>query len=135
MWKNRVVIPGPGRRQLLNELHLPHIGMAKMKSLACMYQWWPKIDDNIERMARQCQKCQEQQPEAISTPLQPWNCPSSAWNRIRSFSLLWTLIPNILIEGLKIEFSMTMILFTFVITPEPQTFDGYLDGLKDELEM
>ena len=30
---------------------------------------------------------------------------------------------------------MTMILFTFVITPEPQTFDGYLDGLKDELEM
>ena len=30
---------------------------------------------------------------------------------------------------------MTMILFTFVTTPEPQMFNGYLDGLKDELEM
>ena len=30
---------------------------------------------------------------------------------------------------------MTMILFTFVTTPEPQMFDGYLDGLKDKLEM
>ena len=27
---------------------------------------------------------------------------------------------------------MTM---TFVTTPEPQMFNGYLDGLKDELEM
>ena len=56
--------------------------MAKMKSLARMYLWWPKMDDNIRQMVRQCQKCQEQQPEAISARLQPWKWPSSPWNRI-----------------------------------------------------
>ena len=42
---------------------------------------------------------------------------------------------SFLIKGLKIKFSLTMILFTFATTPEPQMFDGYLDGLKDELEI
>ena len=30
---------------------------------------------------------------------------------------------------------MTMILFTFVTTPKPQMFNGYLDELKNELEI
>ena len=81
LWKNRVVIPEPGRRQLLNELQA-HIGMAKMKSLTRMYLWWPKIDDSIEQMVRLCRKCQEQQREAILVPLQPWKWPSSPWSRI-----------------------------------------------------
>ena len=42
LWKNRVVIPEPERRQLLNELHQAHIGIGKMKSLVHMYLWWPK---------------------------------------------------------------------------------------------
>ena len=37
--------------------------------------------------------------------------------------------------GLSDKFKTTMILFTLVTTPEPQMFDGYFDGLKDELEM
>ena len=32
---------------------------------------------------------------------------------------------SFLIKGLKIKFSLTMILFTFATTPEPQMFDGY----------
>ena len=38
-----------------------------------------KIDDDIEKMVRQCQKCRL---EAVSAPLQPWKWPSSPWNRI-----------------------------------------------------
>ena len=41
-----------------------------------------KINDNIEKIVRQYQKCQEQQPEVISAPLHPWKWPSSSWNRI-----------------------------------------------------
>ena len=33
-------------------------------------------------MVGQCQRCKEQQPEAISAPLQPWKWSSSPWNRI-----------------------------------------------------
>ena len=35
-------------------------------------------------MVRQCEKCQEQQPEAIAAPLQPWKWPSSPCNRIHT---------------------------------------------------
>ena len=42
LWNNRIVIPECGRRELLNKLYQAHIGMAKMKSLAHMYLWWPK---------------------------------------------------------------------------------------------
>ena len=55
LWKNRDVIPEPERRQLLNELFQAHIVMAKMKSLARMYLWWEKIDDDVEKMVRQCE--------------------------------------------------------------------------------
>ena len=85
---------------MLNELHQAHIGMAKMKSFARMYLWWPKIDDTIEQMVRQCQQCQEQQLEAISAPLQPWKWPSSPWDRNHVdhagpfLNSTWTLIPN-----------------------------------------
>ena len=82
MWKNRLVIPEPRRKELLNELHEAHIGMTKMKSLSHMYLWSPKINDDIEKMVTVCLNGREHQPEAISTPLQPWKWPNSLWNRI-----------------------------------------------------
>ena len=34
---NQVIIPPPGRQQILSELHNGHPGVARMKSLAQMY--------------------------------------------------------------------------------------------------
>ena len=43
-----------------------------MKSLARMYTWWPKIDEDIERVVKACKKCQENQSNVPSIPLQSW---------------------------------------------------------------
>ena len=38
-----------GRQQILNELHCGHLGLARMKSIAQMYVWWPKMDEQMEK--------------------------------------------------------------------------------------
>jgi len=52
------LVPSEGRQRLLQELHLGHFGMARMKALAWTVIWWPKIDENIEEVVKACIECQ-----------------------------------------------------------------------------
>ena len=39
LWGSRVIVPPPGRRRILGELHDTHPGCSKMKALARSYTW------------------------------------------------------------------------------------------------
>jgi len=54
---HRVIIPEKLRIGVLALLHDMHRGMARMKSLARRYVWWPDLDKNIESMVAQCNVC------------------------------------------------------------------------------
>ncbi len=75
-------IPAKLRSQVLTELHEGHLGIVKMKSLARSYIWWPKIDKDIEHLAKSCPGCQLQQNEAGKVPPHPWEWPTTSWQRI-----------------------------------------------------
>ena len=47
LWEMRVVIPDSCRKDVLRELHTSHPGIVKMKSLARVHVWWPRIDKCI----------------------------------------------------------------------------------------
>ena len=53
-----------------------------MKSLARSYIWWPKIDQDIELMARSCSGCQQTLKVPNLAPLHPWETPIAPWTRI-----------------------------------------------------
>ncbi|CAC5368187.1 unnamed protein product [Mytilus coruscus] len=57
----RVIIPERYRSDVLNELHVNHPGIVRMKGLARMHVWWPNLDTDIEITVRNCTACQNTQ--------------------------------------------------------------------------
>ena len=53
----RVVVPTTCQAKVLEELHTSHPGIVKMKSLAHIHVWWPKIDMHIKEMVKSCAVC------------------------------------------------------------------------------
>ena len=82
LWGNRVIIPPPGRDRVLKALHDSHPGMARMKSFARAFAWWPNMDKDIESMVRQCGNCQQNQALPAKEPLHPWSWPNRPWSRL-----------------------------------------------------
>ena len=82
LWGSRVAIPPSLQARILQELHLSHPGIVRMKELARSYVWWPRIDQDIEKTVRECNGCQLQQKQPSSAPLHPWEWPARPWQRV-----------------------------------------------------
>uniref|UniRef100_A0A8D8U302 RNA-directed DNA polymerase n=1 Tax=Cacopsylla melanoneura TaxID=428564 RepID=A0A8D8U302_9HEMI len=81
MWGYRMVIPSKCRVSLLEELHATHMGASKMKSLARSYFWWPCIDEEIEKFAKNCSICLSLRPNP-SQVQSKWPESSSPFQRV-----------------------------------------------------
>lgn len=78
----RVYIPKKFRKKILEELHLGHPGIQKMKSLARSYVYWNNIDKDLEVFANNCSDCirNQKNPEKMKTHY--WEYPSHPWERL-----------------------------------------------------
>ena len=80
MLKGRcIIIPNSLRQQVLDQLHINHMGIEKMKLLGCKCVYWHSINTDIEKYIKQCATClefQQTQPKEKIThheiPLRPW---------------------------------------------------------------
>jgi hypothetical protein len=82
MWGMRVIIPPCYRERMLDELHMTHSGVVKMKSLSRSYLWFPGLDGAIEDLVGACGACQALQKEPPPVPLMPWEYPQNVWERV-----------------------------------------------------
>ena len=82
LWGSRIVVPSRGRSVLLQELHVGHPGIARMRSVARSCMWWPGIDNDIDALVKKCHSCQQNQKSPPSAPLFPWSWPTRPWSRV-----------------------------------------------------
>ena len=71
IWGKCVVIPPQLCDKVLEELHVAHPGVCRMKALARCYVWWPNMDKEIESKVKHCETCQMNQNMPASAPVHP----------------------------------------------------------------
>lgn len=82
MFEHRVVIPLPLREAILRDLHIAHLGIVKMKGMACSFVYWPGIDAEIERTAKACEECAKNAHAPPKFRQHHWDYPRGPWKRI-----------------------------------------------------
>ena len=71
------------------ELHVNHIGMSRMKTLARSYIWWPQLNFDIEETCRKCNECLILSDKPVAAPLYPWLVPKWPLERIHIDHATW----------------------------------------------
>ena len=69
---SRIVVPEKQQYRLLQELHMTHIGIVKMKEVSRNYFWWPNINKHIEDICINCEGCSKYRKRPSPAPLCPW---------------------------------------------------------------
>ncbi|KER24566.1 hypothetical protein T265_07798 [Opisthorchis viverrini] len=82
-YNDRVVIPPTHRSAILSDLHSGHLGIDKMKSLARLTCWWPELDADIARTAKDCMNCTHK-IHSKSSKWIPWPLSCETWQRIHA---------------------------------------------------
>ena len=59
-----------------NQYYDTHQGASKMKLLPRSYIWYPKMDSDIEDLAKSCSMYQQTRAHPTKAPLHPWEWPA-----------------------------------------------------------
>ncbi|XP_058839331.1 uncharacterized protein K02A2.6-like [Topomyia yanbarensis] len=78
----RVYIPPKLRKRVLDELHMGHFGISRMKSLARSYCWWECVDRDIEDLSRDCCECASVRKNPPKVAIHCWEKPVEPFQRI-----------------------------------------------------
>ena len=85
LWGSRVIVPSPGWKEVLQELHETNQGISRMKTLSRCYIWWQHGFRNSGLSAVECcTLCQESRPTPPVTAwdITLWVWPEKPWSRL-----------------------------------------------------
>ena len=68
MYKDRVVIPYPLRKQIVDNLHSAHQGTTGMYSRAQTIVYWPHLISDLEEARNNCRSCHKNAPSQAKLP-------------------------------------------------------------------
>jgi hypothetical protein len=66
---DRLLVPGPARREILRRLHLSHSGVTKTHELARQLYVWPSLYNDVKTMVAGCAACLARLPSLPHEPV------------------------------------------------------------------
>lgn len=78
----KAIIPNQLRERFLLELHKSHFGVVRMKALARNAFWWPGVDKAIEKLARNCNTCNEVRNNPPKAEVHEWEPAEAPFERV-----------------------------------------------------
>ncbi|KAL3247216.1 hypothetical protein MRX96_057155 [Rhipicephalus microplus] len=82
-WGHRVVLPNGDRNFALKELLDTHAGITAVKNLARSIFWYPRLDNDIEMLAKRCPQCVQCFPMSPAQVPVNWAKDNARWYRLR----------------------------------------------------
>lgn len=85
---NRLIVPPPLRKTLLDKLHTGHQGITKCRERARQSVWWPGLSTQLDELVLNCPECvksQRQRPQ----PLTPTQLPQLPWQKVATDLFEW----------------------------------------------
>jgi hypothetical protein len=67
---NQIVVPMKLRHQILKQLHEPHAGINRTRTIIFFIIFWPGLSTDIAAMINNCDKCQFLHASQAAEPLQ-----------------------------------------------------------------
>ena len=75
-------MPEKLRYRALELAHEEHPGMTKIKQKVHAKMWWPKIDADVEKVGKKCQRCTMTSAPPPPEPMKRIELPSEPWQNI-----------------------------------------------------
>lgn len=82
MWGHRIVVPTQLRKNFFELLHTSHPRIVRCKSLARSLVYWPKIDNDIEKLIKSCIPCLKTRQNPSKSNSTPWSKTNTSFERI-----------------------------------------------------
>ena len=79
---SKIIIPASMRREMLEKIHEGHLGIEKCKRRAREVMYWPRINQDVANMVKNCNSCLTYQRKQTAESLQPHPTPNRAWEKI-----------------------------------------------------
>ena len=86
---NKIVIPSRFRQEMLNRLHMGHLGAEKQKRLARTAIYWPGINKDIDKMCEKCDVCVKFRPSQGRETYKSENECYGPWEKVGSDLFSW----------------------------------------------
>ena len=80
----KIVIPEALRPEMLQKVHVGHLGQEKCKKRARQVIFWPKINQDIDRMVVSCNTCLTYRDRQTPEPLLPHPVVKGPWEKVAS---------------------------------------------------
>jgi len=79
---DKLLVPVTLRQEMLQRLHVSHLGREKTKIKARELIFWPQMSKDIDIMIEHCEICSSYRNENCKEPLHPHELPKKPWEKV-----------------------------------------------------